>query len=103
MFGHMVLEGAHRLSNTFKFWKIRTFVLNALPVVYDVCVLAVQTVLDVMTVTCHLSYNLAGWFQGEGTDRALFPVSSTLPPARGGTAGPGWSVTHLRVESGPTE
>ena len=103
MFGHMVLEGAHRLSNVFEFWKIRTFFLNSLPVVHDVFVLAVQTALVVMTVTCHLSHNLAGWFQGEGTDRTLFPVSSTLPSARGGMAGPGWSVTQLRVESGPTE
>ena len=82
MFSHMVLEGANRLSNVFEIRKIRTFVLNSLPAVHDVFVLAVQTVLDVMTITCHLSYNLAGWFQGEGTDRALFPVFSTLPSGR---------------------
>ena len=35
-----------------------------------------QTVLDVMTVTYHLSYNVTGWFQ---PDRAMSPVSSTLP------------------------
>lgn len=74
LYGHAVLEGVHRLSKVFAFWKIRTFVLRSLPVVYDVFVLAFQTVLDVMTITCYLSYNLAGWFQGEGTDRALFPT-----------------------------
>ena len=106
LYGHAVLEGVHRLSKGFAFWKIRTFVLRSLPVVYYVFVLAFQTVFDVMTITCYLSYNLAGWFQGEGTDRALFPVFSTLPPSqaiKGGTAVPGWSVNRLRVESGPTE
>ena len=52
LYGHAVLEGVHRLSKVFAFWKIRTFVLRSLPVVYDVFVLAFQTVLDVMTITC---------------------------------------------------
>ena len=85
LYGHAVLEGVHRLSKGFAFWKIRTFVLRSLPVVYDVFVLAFQTVLDVMTITCYLSYNLAGWFQGEGTDRALFLFSAHFRQARPAT------------------
>ena len=61
-----------------------------------------QTVLDVMTVTYHLSYNVTSWFQ---PDRAclLFPAHFPSQKCRGGMAGPGWSVTRLSVESGHTE
>ena len=103
VFSHSILERARRFSYIFTIRKHRTVVLNALPIVNYIIVLAGHIVLDVVTVTCYLSYYLCGWFQAVGADRTLFPVAGTFLPARSGTAGSGWSCTGHWVESSSAE
>ena len=103
MFTHPFLERSPRFSYILTVGVIRTIVFGTLPVVDHILVLAIDVVLDGMTISCHLSYHFVGWFQGVWAGRTLFAVASTFSPAWDGTTGSGWSVTGHRIEPGFAE
>lgn len=103
MFTHPFLERAPRFSYIFTVGIIRTIVLDTLPVVDYILVLASDVVLDGMAVSSHLSYYFVGRLQSVWAGRTLFAVASTFSPAWHGTTGSGWSGTGHRIKPGFAE
>ena len=103
MLTHSFLERPPRFSNIFTVGVVRTIVLDTLPVVDHILVLAINIVLDGMAVSGHLSYHFVGRLQSVWASRTLFAVASTFSPAWDGTTGSGWSVTGHRIKPGFAE
>ena len=78
MFTHPFLERAPRFSYIFTVGIIRTIVLDTLPVVDYILVLASDVVLDGMAVSSHLSYYFVGRLQSVWAGRTLFAAELSV-------------------------
>ena len=72
MLAEAILEALHTSANIFIFWMVLAVVLDTLPVVNDVCVLAVDRTGNLVGVATHLSHYLASGASSVGTGRTLF-------------------------------
>ena len=66
-----ILEALHTSANIFIFWMVLAVVLDTLPVVDDVLVLAIDRTSNLVPVATHLSHYLASGARSVRTGRTL--------------------------------
>ena len=84
MLAEAILEALHTSANIFIFWMVLAVVLDTLPVVDDVLVLAVDRTSNLVSVATNLSHYLASGAGSVGTGRTLstpMRCTTTVLPA----------------------
>ena len=84
MLAEAILEALYTSANIFIFWMVLAVVLDTLPVVDDVLVLAVDRTSNLVSVATHLSHYLASGASSVRTGRTLSTSmrgTTALPPA----------------------